>query len=850
MCSAPAPTRWQRCSALLDELLELDAPARGARLAALQAEDTALAAELRGLLGELTGIERDGFLVGRALGSDDLAGRSIGAYTLQRQLGAGGMGSVWLGRRSDGRYDGLVAVKLLDLALLGRDGLRERFVREGSALARLAHPHIARLLDAGVAAGGQPYLVLEHVDGEPIDRHCDTHGLGVRARVRLVRDVLGAVAHAHAKLVLHRDLKPANILVTREGEPKLLDFGIAKLLDDGADASLTQQAGRAFTPEYAAPEQVDGGDVSTATDVYAAGVLLFQLLAGRHPTAAATATPLQRLRAVAEADPPRLSEAVGDDARRVRALRGDLDNIVAMALKKDPGERYASAAAFADDLDRYLTHRPVAARADTLRYRVAKFVRRNRLGVGAAAIGACLLVAGVVGTGWQAVEARRERDAARFQAERALAKGNVFNLLLGALGEAGRPLTQRDMLERSVALVERQFGHDPRLAVDLLLPIAGQYFSIGDADGDRAVMQRAATLAAASGDAQLVADVACNTVNTELGRGRADLAQAQLEAGQAALRRVPRPAFGTTIDCLRADAELAHAAGDLERALRVARDAVQLHEAGGHTAGNGYRLALSFVAALHEQRGELAESFAITERLLALHERAGIAGSLDAQVNRRRQAAILMAWGEPREALAVLDTIGARLQGNTPPPWFDSLRGQVLARLGDLPAAEAALRHAAERADAQGSARVALPARFALAQVLLAQRRADEAQVLLDLIEPALPAHAGRMTPATLRALIELQQGHRDRALARLDDELRRLAAPTAARAAALRASARARLAAGDADGALAAARAAVAIAERVARAPSRSADVGEAQLLLARAQQAVGEPALALAAR
>ncbi len=505
-------TRWQILSPLLDELLELDPSRRTDRLTEIRRDDGRLADELGALLAEEGAVDREAFLEGSALsGEAALAGRIVGSYTLDNLLGQGGMGSVWLAHRSDGRFAGRVAVKFLNLALVAGSGA-ERFRREGSILAKLAHPNIARLLDAGVAEGGQPYLVLELVEGQPIDRYCDTHELGIEARIRLFLDVLAAVESAHRNLILHRDLKPSNILVTGDGQVKLLDFGIAKLLGEPVEA--TALAGRAFTPEYAAPEQVEGKEVTTATDVYALGVLLYLLLAGEHPTAVATQTPVERLRAVVETEPDRLSTAAGrltrtgagaplapqadrSRAAKARALRGDLDTIAAKALKKSPHERYATVAAFADDLRRYLNDEPVLARPDSRAYRIGKFVRRHRLGVGAASATLLALIAGVIGTTWQAFEARRERDAALFQAERALAKSNFVDLLLGALGDADRPLTQREILGRGVDLVEKQYGSRPRIAIDLLLPIAGHYMSLGDAEKELDAMQRAARHAAA-----------------------------------------------------------------------------------------------------------------------------------------------------------------------------------------------------------------------------------------------------------------------------------------------------------------------------------------------------------------
>ncbi|MET0382136.1 MAG: serine/threonine-protein kinase, partial [Burkholderiaceae bacterium] len=371
---------WERLSPLLDEMLDTPEPERAGRIAALRARDAALADALARMLGHLPEIERDGFLESPAIPRPaGMAGQSLGAYTLERELGHGGMGTVWLARRTDGLYEGEAAIKFLRTGLFGH-GDATRFAREGNILARLSHPNIARLIDAGVTADGtQPYLMLEYIAGEPIDAHCRRLALPVAARLRLFLDVLGAVAHAHNRLILHRDLKPSNILVTAAGEVKLLDFGIAKLLDDAADGGgateLTARAGNAFTPEFAAPEQLQGGEVTTATDVYALGVLMFMLLGGEHPTGAPTGAPLDRMRAVIETEPKRLSEAVlrrgGPRSRHEPAsrklaheLRGDIDTIAARALKKAPAERYANAADLADDVRRHLAHEPIAARPD------------------------------------------------------------------------------------------------------------------------------------------------------------------------------------------------------------------------------------------------------------------------------------------------------------------------------------------------------------------------------------------------------------------------------------------------------------------------------------------------------
>ncbi|MED5621167.1 serine/threonine-protein kinase [Ideonella sp. BN130291] len=540
---ASPQARWPVLSPLLDELLDVDGEARAARLADIRASDPALAAELQALLGELPRIEREAFLERPPLlPPATLAGQTIGPYTVERELGQGGMGSVWLARRTDGRYEGQVAIKFLNAGLMSRGGA-ERFAREGSILARLAHPHIARLLDAGVAREGtQPYLVLEYTDGQPINLHCDAMGLDLQQRVRLFLDVLAAVAHAHNRLILHRDIKPSNILVTQAGEVKLLDFGIAKLLDDatapGEATELTRQAGRAFTPQYAAPEQLQDGDVTTATDVYALGVLLHVLLGGEHPTASGTTAPLEQMRAAIEVEPRRLSDTVlrrgGPHAARLaRELRGDLDNIVARALKKAPAQRYANAAAFADDLQRYLRHEPVAARADGAAYVLAKFVRRHRLGVAASLVTVAALAAGISVALWQAREAQRQR----VQAE------GLIEFMLGDLRKKLQPVGRLDVMnavgDKALAYYAAQdaqgldanaLGRKAR-ALHLIGEIAERQGQLADAS--RVFEQAAATtaelMARAPADGQRVFDHAQSVYWVGyVARKRGELAQAEV----------------------------------------------------------------------------------------------------------------------------------------------------------------------------------------------------------------------------------------------------------------------------------------------------------------------------------
>jgi eukaryotic-like serine/threonine-protein kinase len=408
-----------------------------------------------------------------------LAGQVVGSYTLKSPIGQGGMGTVWLAQRSDGRFEGQAAVKFLHAALMGQAG-EERFQREGSVLARLAHPHIARLIDAGVSHFGQPYLVLEHVQGEPIDRYCDARGLAAEDRIRLFLDVLEAVAHAHSNLIVHRDIKASNVLVTPEGSVKLLDFGIAKLLEDseeGAQATaLTREGGVALTPEFAAPEQVMGGAITTATDVYSAGVLLFQLLGGKRPGG----SPAEIMRAVVEAELPKL------------AAPRDLATIVAKALKREPAERYASAAAFAADLRHYLANEPIAARPDTLGYRTSKFLRR-RWRVVTAVSAATLLI--MVLTGFYTARLATERNHARLEAQKATKVSDLLISMLTASDpfvthEVKEP-TVRSLLDSGATRVHQQLAGEPELEAEMLTVIGRVYERLGADDKAQGLLEEA-----------------------------------------------------------------------------------------------------------------------------------------------------------------------------------------------------------------------------------------------------------------------------------------------------------------------------------------------------------------------
>jgi WD40 repeat protein/serine/threonine protein kinase len=444
--SAP---EFSRLSALWDESIEMAPAERDAWIVALERSDPKAAAHLRALCASQHESRERGFLETRDLVASHVAalveadpgliGRQFGPYRVLALLGHGGMGSVWLAERADGLFTRQVALKLIHPALKGRV-TSERFVREREILASLNHANIARLLDAGLAEDGQSYLALDYVAGTPLTTYCDEYRLSVRERLGLFRQVLSAVQYAHAHLVIHRDLKPANILVTDERQVQLLDFGIAKLLSEGEakETELTQLGGRALTPDYAAPEQIAGAPVTTAADVYALGVMLYELLTGERPYKLKRDSRGALEEAILNADPAAPSRAALSEAtataRATTAkklssnLRGDLDTIAIKALKKSPAERYATANAFGEDIERYLRGDVVLAQPDSVAYRALKFARRHWVGIAAAGVLLMTLAVGLAATSYEARIAAVQRDVALQAQSRLLTEAAAQNL--------------------------------------------------------------------------------------------------------------------------------------------------------------------------------------------------------------------------------------------------------------------------------------------------------------------------------------------------------------------------------------------------------------------------------------
>jgi serine/threonine-protein kinase len=494
------PERWQRLSPLLDALFELDDDERERSLRLMREEDPQTADDLEALLKLET--DREDFL------SEPLVaplpgprpGIDIGPYRLERLLGEGGMGQVWLAARADGLYQRRVAVKLLRPGLVDPN-LRLRFTRERQILARLAHPHIARLLDAGISGDHQPYLALEYIEGEPITDYCRARKLSLEARLDLFHQICDAVSHAHANLIVHRDLKPSNILVTPAGDVRLLDFGIAKLIDADVGAPEQTRTGvRAFTLHYAAPEQVRGEPVSTMTDVYSLGVVLYELLADAKPYRLKRQTDAEWEEAILQGDPTKPSAALlrhadageGDVPmlrRRARNVAGDLDNIVLKALAKKPEQRYPSVEAMSLDLERYLAGKPVLARPQSVGYRLRKYVIRHRWALATSVAVSGVLAASLTIVAWQGRQAVQE--TARAQA----LQDFVLGLFEGAgAAPRGDAIDMRALLDNGIVRANQELARQPIARAEVFGIIARLRIGLGDYREAIALLDRQASI--------------------------------------------------------------------------------------------------------------------------------------------------------------------------------------------------------------------------------------------------------------------------------------------------------------------------------------------------------------------
>ena len=601
----------------------------------------------------------------RTVGSQ---GDQVGAYRLTEPVGSGGSGTVWRAERTDGQFEGEVAIKLLDTSTASTDAL-SRFGDEARVLARLTHPNIARLLDAGLDASERPYLVLEFVEGEKIDDYCNARTLGIRERIRLFIDVLQAVGHAHANLVVHRDIKPSNVMVDTAGNVKLLDFGIAKLLRPEAELpgfDVTVEVGAALTPEYASPEQLLGKGITTASDVYALGVLLYRLLTNNSPRSRESMSSYAALVDTATREPPKASSVAANAGDRrmslhalQRELRGDLDNILHKALAPEPAGRYATAQEFAADLERYLSGEPVSAVPPTVAYRARKFVGRHRSGVATAILTSLALVAALGITVQQMLAARAERDAAEYERQRVAASNEFYGLLLEEMGTTSEPLTALALLDRGAELLQRQYDANQPFMGRIQFDLSRHYANLPERERELELLSLAEAAARKGEDDDLLAEVLCARATTTLNANTAEAATVAEEANRV-LARVQTPSADTRFHCLRMHSRLAEAQGDRAAAIEMLKTARLDFVDTKLLSAHARALVLSDLGLLYYKEGRFADTLALLGETLDILEAAGRDRTLTYAKIQGSQAAAFGAVGECREAVALQERLFER----------------------------------------------------------------------------------------------------------------------------------------------------------------------------------------------
>ncbi len=737
------PLPWHQVRALFERVCELDPKERESELAKRCKDDPALRAEVESLLAASDAapafFETPPGAPPGALTEECPIGRRVGRYRIDARIASGGMGTVYEATRADEHYDQKVALKLMAPHTALSPGALSRFRDERQTLANLAHANIARLLDGGVADDGRPYLVMEYVDGVPLDVYCDKQRLTTTRRLRLFRTVCAAVQFAHRNLVVHRDLKPGNILVSRDGVVKLVDFGIAKILqaDNANDATSTLPGQRLMTPQYASPEQIRGEPVTTASDIYSLGVILYELLTGHRPYRLSGLGPFDIERTIRETDPVRPSAVVlrsepllGDDGTtrgtvtpeavsRVRdgqpqALRrrlaGDLDAIVFKAMRSEPQQRYISVERLSDDIFRHLEGLPVSARRGTVRYRIGKFIRRNKTAVIAAATGGAAILAGMVAVVRESRIAAEQRDQAVAARQRTLTealKATHINAFLQDMlasvdpRAAGREVTVRAALDQASLRVGRELADYPQVQAGIRAVIGRSYHSLGDYD---AALPHLRTALALRRDAHGSEHAEVGESMDDLGslltsRGDYDEAEPLLRGGLALRRRLLGEKSLEVATSLTNLGKLLHLRGDLSAAEPLRRQALSIRQT--HHGDDHLDVASSMtnLATVLQGRGRIAEAERLYRGALAIYVKLVGRNHSDVSDVLNNLASLLQRSGrsdlaEPmfRESLA----IRREILGDDHPNVARSLSNLagLLGAKGDRKAAEPLLREA------------------------------------------------------------------------------------------------------------------------------------------------------------
>ena len=866
------PVDWSELSRMLDEVLELPEPQRDEWIRALTGPAARLAPQLIEMLRSaarsrsaswfdtlplMEVVDHNDFA---AADAGALEGDVVGPYRLLRLLGRGGMGTVWFAERSDGSLQRGVALKL-QLGVLPTHDAARRFERERDIVAGLTHPNIARLYDAGVSSDGQAYLAFEYVEGSNLTQFCDENRLDLRQRVDLFLQVLAAVQYAHGCLVIHRDLKPSNILVTADGQVRLLDFGVAKLLDGGAEehADLTRLGGVAMTLAYAAPEQVAGQGVATTTDIYALGVVLYELLVGARPyrldrdSRGALEDAILRADVTLASGVPASADAAARRAttrdRLRRDLSGDIDAICLKALQREPLARYATAAAFADDLVRYRTGHPVLARRPSRWYELRKMVGRNRLVVtsGTLAVVALLLGAGLAI--WQARIAQIERDHALAAADHREAVDNFLSDLLLEAGRTGQPVSVASLIGRAEELSAREFAANPEARAAVLKTVGTFQTDFGGFDKGLAYYDQARTLLVGSPDIALRQDVACNRALLRGVLGHMKEAQEELQA----IADDPATPRGVASGCLGNLSQLAGFRNDGAAAARAASQALAYWEAAPRHSPSAHLELLTFEANAQLLNGEPAKADAAYGQVLLELDGLGRArGELGNGVrNSRLRAAVVS--GDMRLALTLVDENLAILAGDFPdhhlpvaPLMSRALILSYLGRYEDALAGVDAVLKLATPTDAYIRQRAMLDRAFVLSRL----GRGQEAQVQFFQSAAATDPKGAANDPdlaafgLLTRAALDVDSRQFAAAQATLAEVLKLPGAPAQSLARAHRLMAEAALGLQQSEPALTEARLALEMGRKLRGDKAASVWVGEAQATLGAVLAARGDSA------
>jgi serine/threonine-protein kinase len=818
----PASERWARVKELFEAAADLTPNERAALLTKECDGDDSLRQEVESLLD--SDAQTDAFIEQPVLEmprdlfpeppEESLVGHQYGAYQILREIGRGGLGAVYLAARADDEYRKEVALKLVRRGLDTEDILR-RFRNERQILAQLDHPNIARLIDGGTTDDGLPYFVMEYVNGQTITAYCEAHSLKPTERLDLFRKVCAAVTFAHQNLVIHRDLKPSNILVAADGEPKLLDFGIAKLLGPEEEALAPTIAGqRVMTPEYASPEQVKGERITTASDVYSLGVLLYELLTGRRPYRLKTRTAEEISRAITTQEPERPSSAVtkvGHPQSSIlnpRSLRGDLDNIVLMAMRKEPARRYASVGQFSEDIRRHLAGLPVVARKDTVSYRTGKFINRHRIGVAAAALILLSLVGGIIATLIQVRTARHER--AKAEAISAFLS-RTLNASNPGRNPTGQPTVKDILDDASKRLATDELADEADVKAELQRVIGESYLSLGQYDlaeqnlmaalqtqtrifGENgiATLRTGVTLAALWSGAKADYARASQFYRANLPRLRAEQKKGTIGAdylasalnGFALLRRAQgdsreaetllretltllpyiSPEQQNNMGVTQAVLALTLAdQGKFDEAISIVRGKIAAIREKKLEAGPELAANLTGLGSFLLENGETGESLESLREAEAIYRKLYSHANLQLGDNLRLQAQAFFSEGKPSEAEARLAETLTIYRASTGPQFINyatalMVQGLVCGQTGRIDEAEKLLREAMRiRAENMpGTHFLRATANGALGEFLTAQKRFPDAEPFLIASYESLKKSQAENSPRRRRALQRL----------------------------------------------------------------------------------------------